>query len=282
MLRRDFLSSMGGTAMAAAIGRPAPAAAAAEPFCFCVATDPHCNESPARDLAQLGTGPDRLMRVFERMAALPEADRPDFLLIAGDLQMKGFLPLVPRFTVPVHVTAGNHESSADDRKQLRAAFPGDFTRNGAPTDYYSFVHKGVRFVSPCSAGFGGEHIGTFASENIQPRGQYDWLDAELTAPEPRKILFTHIPTERDGADREMHIARNDARWFNDLVRRTKPEAVFFGHLHQPTTTYRLGATDVWQVRSCCWNFNAAPVGFLHVRVGPSGLDVREILTAAPG
>ena len=67
------------------------------------------------------------------------------------------------------------------------------------------------------------------------------------------------------------------RQFNDLVRRTRPAAIFFGHLHQPTATYRLGSTDVWQVRSCCWNFNGAPVGFLHVRVGPAGLAVREIL-----
>jgi len=268
--------------MAAAFGHRASAAEAAEPFCFCVAADPHCNDAPAKGMEDLGTGADRLMRVFDHIGALPAEDRPDFLLIAGDLHLKGFLPLLPRFPLPVHVTAGNHESSIEDRKALRAAFPQDFTRDGKPADYYSFVHKGVRVISPCTAGLGGEHIGTFTSENIQPRGQCEWLQGELSAPEPRRLLFTHIPTEREGADREMHLGRNDSRWFNDLVRRTRPEAAFFGHLHQPTASYRLGDTAVWQVRSCCWNFDAAPIGFLHVRVGASGLAVREVITGTPG
>jgi hypothetical protein len=281
MRRREFLSTVGGAAMAAAIGHPASAAGTADPFCFCVAADPHCNDGPGKGMEDLGTGADRLMRVFEHIGALPAADRLDFLIIAGDLHLKGFLPLLPRFPLPVHVTAGNHESSVEDRKALRAAFPQDFVHDGKPADYYSFVHKGVRFVSACTAGLGGEHIGTFTSENIQPRGQCEWLEGELSAPEARKVLFTHIPAERDGADREMHLGRNDSRWFNDLVRRTRPEAAFFGHLHQPTAPYRLGGTEVWQVRSCCWNFNGAPIGFLHVRVGPSGLAVREIITGAP-
>jgi 3',5'-cyclic AMP phosphodiesterase CpdA len=278
MHRRHFLSTLGGAAMAAATAHRTSAAGPAEPFCFCVAADPHCNDVPAKGMEELGTGADRLMRVLDSIGALPAADRPDFLLIAGDLHLKGFLPLMPRFPLPVHVTAGNHESSVEDRKALRAAFPQDFVRNGKPADYYSFVHKGVRFVSPCTAGLGGEHIGTFASENIQPRGQCEWLEGELAAPEARKVLFTHIPAEREGADREMHLGRNDSRWFIDLVRRTRPEAAFFGHLHRPTETYRMGTTDVWQVRSCCWNFSAAPIGFLHVRVGPAGLTVQEIIT----
>jgi len=280
MHRREFLSTLGGAAMAAAIGHRA-SAEAAEPFCFCVAADPHCNDAPAKGMEDLGTGADRLMRVFDHIGALPAEDRPDFLLIAGDLHLKGFLPLLPRSPLPVHVTAGNHESSIEERKALRAAFPQDFTRDGKPADYYSFVHKGVRVISPCTAGLGGEHIGTFTSENIQPRGQCEWLQGELSAPEPRRLLFTHIPTEREGADREMHLGRNDSRWFNDLVRRTRPEAAFFGHLHQPTASYRLGDTAVWQVRSCCWNFDAAPIGFLHVRVGASGLAVREVITGTP-
>jgi 3',5'-cyclic AMP phosphodiesterase CpdA len=212
------------------------------------------------------------------MAAMPAGDRPDFVIVDGDLQMKSFLPLVGRFPLPLHVTAGNHESSPDDRKALRAAFPADFTRNGAASDYYSFVHKGVRFISACSAGLGGEHIGTFTSENITPRGQCEWLEAELSAPDDRKVLFTHIPTERNGGDAEMHLGRNDSRWFNALVRAKQPTAVFFGHLHQPTDRYVLGETTIWQVRSCCWNFNAAPIGFLHVRVDATGLTVREIIT----
>ncbi len=285
MERREFLTKVGGAAMAATVGTPAPAGASArqavEPFCFCVATDPHCNEAPTKGMEALGTGADRFMRALDAMAALPAGDRPDFVIVDGDLQMKSFLPLLGRVPLPLHVTAGNHESSPEDRKALRDAFPQDFTRSGAPSDYYSFVHKGVRFISACSAGLGGEHIGTLTSENIKPRGQCEWLEAELSAPEPRKVLFTHIPTERQGLDAEMHLGRNDSRWFNALVRQTRPSAIFFGHLHQPTERYMLGDTAVWQVRSCCWNFKAAPIGFLHVRVDARGMTVREILTGTP-
>jgi predicted phosphodiesterase len=284
MERREFLTRVGGATVAAALGPArahASSAKAGDPFCFCVAADPHCNDGPGKGMESLGTGADRFMRCIDRIAEFPEPDRPDFLIVAGDLHLKGFLPLLPRITLPMHVTAGNWESSPDERKALREAFPGDFTRGGKPVDYYSFVHKGVRFVSACTAGLGGEHIGTFASENIQPRGQCEWLEQELAGPEAMKVLFTHIPTEREGRDREMHLGRNDSRWFNDVLRAKPPSAVFFGHLHQPTEQYRLGDARVWQVRSCCWNFGNAPIGFLHVRVDDAGLTVREIITGAP-
>ena len=85
MHRREFLSTLGGAAVAAAAASRASAAGTADPFCFCVAADPHCNDAPARGMESLGTGADRLMRVFDHIGALPAEDRPDFLLIAGDL-----------------------------------------------------------------------------------------------------------------------------------------------------------------------------------------------------
>ncbi len=286
MERRTFLARLGGAAVSAAWGAgavsaTAAAAGACEAFCFCVAADPHCNDGPGKGMEALGSGADRFMRCVAAMEALPPEDQPDFLLVAGDLHLKGFLPLLKDLRIPLHVTAGNHESSAADRKALREAFPQDFTLDGKPADYYSFTHKGARFISACDAGMGGEHIGGFCSENIQPRGQCEWLERELSAPEPLKILFTHIPTERNGEDREMHLNRNDSRWFNALVREKRPAALFFGHLHQPTEEYLMGDTRVWQVRSCCWNFGNAPIGFLHVRVGADGLTVREIITGTP-
>ena len=43
---------------------------------------------------------------------------------------------------------------------------------------------------------------------------------------------------------------------------------------------RNGATPCFNVRSCCWNFNRAPLGFLLVSVDGDGLAVREIETGA--
>jgi len=94
------------------------------------------------------------------------------------------------------------------------------------------------------------------------------------------IVFAHIPPERTGADRNMYLSRNDSWWFNALVQKTGPEAMFFGHLHQATEEYRIGATQCFNVRSCCWNFNRGPLGFLLVSVDGDGLAVREIETGA--
>lgn len=284
MKRREFFKQAGGVALAGALAssaRPVTAQAPAESFCFCVAADPHCLDGPTKGIEDLGTGADRFMRCVAAIEQLPAEDRPDFLLVAGDLHVRAFLPLIKDVPIPVHVTAGNHESSPDDRKALREAFPGDFALDGKPSDYYSFVHKNARFISVCDAGLGGEHIGVFCSENIRPRGQCEWIEEQLSMPEPVRILFTHIPTERNGEDQEMHVNRNDSRWFNALVQRTKPTALFFGHLHSPTEEYRIEETRVWQVRSCCWNIGAAPIGFLHVRVDPAGLTVREVITGTP-
>lgn len=280
MDRRDFLKGLGTAALAGAFAGGAARAAEAdgEGFCFAVVADPHCAEGPRKGMEALGTGADRFLRCVEAMKALPAAEQPDFVLVLGDLHTDAFLPLVKEVPYPLHVTFGNHESTPEQRKNLRDAFPGDFTVNGEPSDYYSFTHKGARFISLCDAGLGGEHIGTLCSENIRPRGQCEWLEAELSAPEPRKVLFAHIPVERNGGDREMHLNRNDSRWMNALLREKGPDALFFGHLHTPTEEYSNGKSRVWQVRSCCWNGGNAPVGFLLARMTPGGVSCREILT----
>lgn len=282
--RRTFLgittgAALGATLLPAATVRSRPAG---ESFNFAVIADPHCAEEPKAGYAGCGGGVDKLLRCFEMMKRLPAEEQPDFALIAGDIHPAALAPHLHKITLPVHVVAGNHEGSAESRGQLRAMFPEDFGTGDAVRDYYSFSHKGVRFIGVCDAGAGGDHIGHFSSELIEPHGQCEWLEKELEQPEERKVLFAHIPPLMDGKERNMYMGRNDARWFADLVAGTAPEMLFFGHLHQPTEEYRIGAARALNVRSCCWNFGDAPIGFLLVRVEPEDMSYREIFTGECG
>jgi hypothetical protein len=77
----------------------------------------------------------------------------------------------------------------------------------------------------------------------------------------------------------MFMSRNDSRYFNDLIAKTQPTALFFGHLHQATREYTIGSSRLFTVRSCSWNFGQAPLGFLMVHVRQDGIRVEEVLTS---
>ena len=160
---------------------------------------------------------------------------------------------------------------------MREMFPSDFGQGDTAADYYSFVHKGVRFIGLCDAS-GTEHIGTFCSEDFGPRGQCEWLEEQLAQKERHKIIFAHIPPEPEGQDKNMYLSRNDSRYFNGLVQERQPTAMFFGHLHNETCRHQIGETESFTVRSCSWNFGDAPLGFMLVKVDKSGITTREVLT----
>jgi hypothetical protein len=212
------------------------------------------------------------------MTALPESRRPDFILILGDLHLWGAGDALDRVPFPLHVIAGNHEMG-ERKAELRARFPVDFQIDGDPSDYYSFVHKGARFIGVCNAGSGGDHVGQLSSSDFGPRGQCEWLESELRRPEATKFVFAHVPPEPDGRDANMYMGRNDSRFFNGLVAQTQPTGLFFGHLHRPTRRYRIGESTVFVVRSCAWNFGGAPLGFLLVETENERIEVEDILTS---
>ncbi len=279
--RRKFLGMTSGAALGAWIAKAdeIPASAYEQPlFNFAVIADPHCAEDPKKGLETYGSGVDKFLRCFKAIKELPGEDQPDFALIAGDIHPAALAPHLGKIALPLHVVAGNHEGNAETRGQLRALFPNDFSSGETVRDYYSFTHKGVRFIAACDAGAGGDHIGHFSSELITPHGQCDWLEKELREPEPRKVLFAHIPPILDRVERYMYMGQNDSRWFVELVKETKPEMLFFGHLHRPTQEHQIGDTRSVNVRSCCWNFQNAPIGFLLVRVGVERMEFREIIT----
>jgi 3',5'-cyclic AMP phosphodiesterase CpdA len=248
------------------------------PFTFAVVADTHCGENPKPGIEKYGTGVDKFMACVRAMEALEGEDRPDFMLHVGDVHPWALDGKMDAVTIPVHAIAGNHESTKEKRTQLRDLFPDDFIVDGKPSDFYAFVHQGVRFIGLCNAGRGGEHVGQFCSEIINPRGQCEWFEEQLAKPEARKVVFAHVPPELEGKDRNMFMGRNDARWFNALIGQHQPDAMFFGHLHQKTEEHRVEETRSINLRSCCWNFGQAPLGFMLVQVLEDGIRTKEIET----
>ncbi len=104
---------------------------------------------------------------------------------------------------------------------------------------------------------------------------------ELNKQETHKIVFAHIPSHPQNADKNMYMARNDSIYFNELIRKTQPLGVFFGHRHRGTSEYQVGRTRLITLRSSAWNsgVNKAPQGFMLVDVTHTGISTREILTS---
>ena len=265
----------GRRAAAQQAGGPGGAVELAEPFAFCVVADPHTSEPPKKGLESCGNAVEKFFACVREMEKLEGEEKPDFMLIVGDVHLWELRKHLDRVPIPMHVIAGNHDAGGAKR-EMRDLFPADFKQGGREADYYSFVHKGVRFIGLCNAI--ADHIGHLCSEDIVPRGQCEWLEGELAGPERHKIIFAHIPPEPQGRDLNMFMARNDSRYFNQLLERTQPTAAFFGHQHLATVERKVGRTRSFVLRSCCWNGRRAPIGFMVVRVTPEGISTREIIT----
>ena len=295
--RRDFIKTSalgsglvaltGGKAVLAMDGRPAKLKNCVQikkGFAFCVIADPHCVE-PAltrytkglkRNGKQTGNGVEKFFNCLEEIRNLRDDEKPDFILIAGDVHLWALEQHLDKVKIPMHVISGNHEDR-DGKRQMRELFPSDFKIDGHESDYYSFVHKGVRFIGLCDAK-GGDHIGTLCSEDFGPRGQCEWLEKELAQREQHKIIFSHIPPELNGRDKNMYLSRNDSRYFNNLIKQRQPTAMFFGHQHLATQYHNIGNTKSFTVRSSCWNDKNAPIGFMVVKISADGIVIREIFT----
>lgn len=282
MNRRSFLnllSSLGVAALPASLQAASFSPEVRKPktsFSFAVIADPHASEGPRDGLEQYGDGKTKFFHCIERIKNLPEDEKPDFILILGDLHFFAIADEVTGIDIPIHPIAGNHESVAH-KKQLREMFPNDFQINGVESDYYSFEHKGVTFIGLCNA-INPDHIGHLCSDQIIPRGQCEWLERELAKNDLPKIIFSHIPLEPNGQDKTPYLTRNDSRYLIDVIGKYKPNAIFFGHHHLETRQFKIDDCVITILRACSWNFRKAPIGFGIVKVSPEGFSLKEIIT----
>jgi len=257
-----------------------------EDFTFCVIADPHSAEPAHHEKIEVfhpwhGDGVEKFWNVIDAVNALQGDDRPDFVLIVGDIHAYAVSDLFSRFSCPVHVIAGNHDTlPVGTRKYLRSLFSEDFKVNGKESDYYSFVHKGVRFIGTCDAD--NTHTGTLSSPFINPDGQRDWIQRQLEIPGERKVIFGHVPTDPTGEGRVMYVNGDDSQFLNDLVVRHGPVAMFFGHQHRATRKVIIGNTPSYTVAASSWIFPAgssdAAIGFLKVRLSGDQVQTEFIQT----
>jgi hypothetical protein len=147
------------------------------PFTFAVVGDPHCAEGPKSNLEQYGNGVTKFLACVKEMEKLSADEKPDFMLVLGDIHLHVLKKYFNEIRIPMHVISGNHEN-AERKKKMREMFPADFGNK----DYYSFSHKGARFIGLCDAR-GTDHIGTFCSDDFGPRGQGEWLEEQLAQKE---------------------------------------------------------------------------------------------------
>jgi 3',5'-cyclic AMP phosphodiesterase CpdA len=228
-------------------------------FQFIVISDPHVSD----DRPGQPTGREKFKNLLKKIGARPE--RPDFILITGDIHVTAFRQALAdsRSTIPLHVVPGNHERRPD-RNALAALFPRDF--KGA--DFYSFEHKGCRFIGLADAADNGDHIGHFDSEGIKGDDQGGWLKKELADHAQKAshvFIFAHIPPNPAGKAGRMFLSTNDQTYLKSLVRQYKPTALFFGHLHG-RMEFQLESSPVYVLPSVNWNFGTNRREFFQVTV----------------
>ena len=146
---------------------------------------------------------------LQRLRAIVEQQRPDFVLVTGDLvrdalrvgegEARGYYDLyteeVRRFPVPVWSVPGNHEIFGIERhlslvSSTHPLYGKGMYRDRLGPNYYSFNHGGVHFV-----GLDSVDIADLWYYGHVDDVQLAWLKADLAAvpPEMPVVTFNHIP-----------------------------------------------------------------------------------------
>lgn len=250
-----------------------------EPFSFCVIADPHGSEEVREGYEAFGSARDKFELVLKHISGLSDSNQPAFVLVCGDIHLDAIKEVADQSGFVFHFIAGNHETKPD-RESLRKSYPDDFNIDGVESDYYSFVYNGCRFVGICDA-VSDDHVGHLSSGQILPFGQSKWLNSELRKKEAVKVVFGHIPPHPDCEDVNMYLSRSDSLFFNELIRRTKPDLMFFGHQHKPTRQIMIASTRCYIARSTSWNFKNEPIGYMSVRFDKDGARIEDYTFKEP-
>lgn len=237
-------------------------------YTFAAIADPHLRENREGE----PTGVEKFQALLARLQQ--QNPTPEFALVLGDIHPEKLEPMLPEIALPLHVVHGNHEQMSH-REMLRGMFPGDFQGR----DYYSFERGPDLFVGLCTA-IPGDHIGHLQSQYITPQTeQLAWLEDLLARRAEWRHVFVygHIPLEEQCRASTMCIAQNDARWLHDLVARTRPTRLFFGHRHK-RADFEIAGVPVFGLRSANWNSGGEAVGARVVRVIGERVETRFVAT----
>lgn len=256
---------------------PGRAAGADKPFSFAVIADPQLG------MVELERDTRNFARVADAIVALPQAERPSVVLIAGDLvntagdaeQLRRFAEVKARFTMPVWVVPGNHDLTRDG-KTLAPDLLARFRREWAP-DRFARRKNGCVFIGLDSQLWFSEEA---ASEQLQ------WLESQLRKAQRRPIfLLQHHPLYVQAAD-EADAYWNTPRTWRErvlaLLERFGVRAVLTGHYHR-NASLRWHGISLLTTPSTCKNFDDSPHGYRLMTLDPDGAMtdvIREVPAAA--
>jgi 3',5'-cyclic-AMP phosphodiesterase len=199
-------------------------------------------------------------------------NRPDVLLITGDLVDRGDAESYARFAeaistcaFPVHMALGNH----DQRDNFWAQFP--HVPNAAGFVQYAVDLPGFR-VLVVDTLEEGRHGGAFCAVRAA------WLKAKLAeAPDVPTIIAMHHPPVELGIEwmntdnKEPWVARFAAA----IEGADQVKAILCGHVHRPIVT-------VWRGKTVAVSASSAPQVALNLcAIDPEHPDNRAMIVAEP-
>jgi len=281
----------GQLAMRPAPGRPAktrsPVAISAALFLACASPSFGADRlrfavvaDPQLGMVELERDTRNLASVAADIAALPEATRPRFVLVAGDLvntagdpeQLRRFQEAKAHFTVPVWVVPGNHDLTRDGRT-LAPDLVDAFRRDVAP-DRFVRTEGGCVFIGLDS------QLWTLETT---AREQLAWLESELRSAGKRSIFVVqHHPLYVESVDERDAYENTPSPWrarVLALLERWRVRAILTGHLHRNRSSRWRGLSFL-TTPSPCKNFDGSAFGYRLISVDADG-SFSETYRAVP-
>lgn len=238
--RRDLLRASAGSLLAAGLWPGALSAGrrADDGFTFVAVNDLHFKNEKCEPWFQT---------VSKSILGLK--DKPDFLLVVGDLTENGTAAQLGKMTdvlkalkLPYYTVIGNHDYAArTDRKPYEAACPKSLNQH--------FEHKGWQFVGLDTS---DEKDGTKYQGVTVGKPTLAWIDETVPKLDPKKptVVFTHFPL----GDR-VNMRLSNADLVLDKFKPVNLRGVFNGHYHALTEKTIRGDVLVTTNRCCAFSVN---------------------------
>lgn len=241
------------------------------PVYFAHITDTHIGPTPEYERHGFRPYPCAV-RLVELLNNLPT--RPDFIVHTGDVVTHPSeaayalaAGVFARLTIPIYYVNGNHDTAADIRRWLPMGPKEDLADSEALA--YAFEVKGYRFVT-----LDGRGPDAIDPHGILSQKQLAWLRRAAQPDGPPLTVFIHFPALPMNApwmDANMLLLNGAAFHEALLPARDRLRGVFYGHVHQPMTTWRDGIL-----------YSCAPSAFAQFNAWPADEQVRMDPEFPPG
>ncbi len=163
--------------------------------------------------------------IYEQVIGEIERLKPEFVMTVGDqiegytsdtavlnAEWKEYFGLLGSFSMPVHLTPGNHDITYDDMEKT-------YRQHTGLNPYYSFDHGGIHIVVLDNSRW-------YESDQM-PSEQIEWLTNDLASNQQavHTLVFYHVP----GWYRTLSDNKPDT--LHAIFRNYGVDAVFNGHWH---------------------------------------------------